>query len=91
MRNLDFASRNHMPHLRQFVSLLGEGTAVSESRAESGLPVCSVRSDLPLQTPANVLPYLSTLPADFTSNSRFFVVSDNVTDVEAQGMSTPIK
>lgn len=85
MRNLDLASRELVPQLRQFVSLLGKGAAVSESRAESSLPVCSVQCSLPLQNPAHVLPYLSTLPANFASNSRFFLVNDKVKSFEAHG------
>lgn len=86
MRNLELASRELVPQLRQFVSLFGKGTAVSESRAANGLPVCNVQCTLPLQNPMHVLPYLTTLPANFYSNSRFFLVSDNVQFGKEQGI-----
>lgn len=86
MKNLDLASRQLLPRLQQFVSLLGNGTAVSASRACCGLPACSIKREGSLEMPAKVLPYLFSLLAETQTKAKFFFVSDNLSATQTEGM-----
>lgn len=85
MKSMDLASREVLPELKLFVSLLGEGSSVSESRANSGLPVCCIKSNSQLQCPAQVLPCLASLLAGNCDNARFLYVTDPVSQRELKG------
>lgn len=88
MKNIDLASREVTPELKLFVSLLGEGSSVSESRANSGLPVCCIKSNSQLQCPARVLPCLaSLLSGDCNNACRFLYVTDTANCSELIGIT----
>lgn len=86
MKNLDTASRQLLPRLQQFVSLLGNGSAVCDSRANSGLPACSIRGDSSLETATKVLPYLFSLLSDTQTTAKFLFVSDQFGTTKTQGI-----
>ncbi|XP_054279479.1 fatty acid synthase-like [Macrosteles quadrilineatus] len=90
MKNLDLACRELLPQLQHFVSLLGKGSEVSDSRSISGLPTCCIKSGSPVEAGNKVIPYLFRLLADTQTTAKFYLVSDHLNTTKSKGTKTSL-